>query len=71
MALAMAGFSVAAASWSAAAGSGPLTITANTTLTEDQVGPITVAANGVTLDCAGHNVSGPVGLESTCPTAPA
>src|SRR5205823_14701603 len=50
---------VAAAAAPVIAGSGALTITASTTLTEDQAGPITVAANGITLDCAGHTVSGP------------
>jgi len=43
----------------AAATSGPMTITTDTTLTEDQVGPITVGADGITLDCAGHRVTGP------------
>jgi len=43
----------------AAAGTGPLLITSSTTLTEDQYGPITIAASGVTLDCAGHRVVGP------------
>lgn len=43
----------------AGAGSGPMTVTTNTTLTEDQQGPITIAADAVTLDCAGHRVTGP------------
>lgn len=34
-------------------------ITVNTTLTEDQFGPITIAGDGVMLDCAGHNIIGP------------
>ncbi len=35
-----------------------LTITADTTLTEDQNGNIIIAANDVTLDCNGHIVNG-------------
>jgi parallel beta-helix repeat protein len=44
---------------SAAASTGTLTITANTTLTEDHVGNIVIAADNVTLDCAGHSITGP------------
>lgn len=38
--------------------SGTLTITTSTTLTEDHNGNIVIAANRVTLDCAGHAVTG-------------
>ena len=48
--------------------SGPLTITRDTTLTEDHHGSIAIAANAVTLDCAGHAVVGDgsaaVGIEA-------
>ena len=37
---------------------GTLTITTDTTLTEDHFGNIVIAADGVTLDCAGFNVVG-------------
>jgi hypothetical protein len=37
--------------------SGTLVITSNTTLTEDHAGEIVIAADGVTLDCAGHLVT--------------
>jgi parallel beta-helix repeat protein len=40
----------------AQATSGTLFITSNTTLTEDHQGNIVIAADGVTLDCAGHLV---------------
>jgi parallel beta-helix repeat protein len=39
--------------------SGTLVITTNTTLAEEHQGSIIVDADGVTLDCAGHSVSGP------------
>ena len=42
----------------AGATSGTLTITTDTTLTEDHVGGIVIAAHDVTLDCAGFVVSG-------------
>ena len=42
----------------ASATTGTLVITSNTTLSEDHVGNIVVSADGVTLDCAGHSVSG-------------
>ena len=42
----------------ASATSGTLVITSNTLLTEDHQGSIVVARNGVTLDCAGHTISG-------------
>ena len=42
----------------ASASSGTLVITSNTTLTEDRTGSIIVARNGITLDCAGHTVTG-------------
>ena len=42
----------------ASASSGTLVITANMTLTEDHAGSIVVARNGVTLDCAGHTLTG-------------
>jgi len=41
------------------ASSGTMVITTDTTLTEDHQGNILVSANKVTLDCAGHVVSGP------------
>jgi parallel beta-helix repeat protein len=50
---------VGAVSASANASSGVLVITTDTTLTEDHQGPIVVAADGVTLDCAGHALTGP------------
>jgi parallel beta-helix repeat protein len=43
---------------SAAASTGTLTITANTTLTSDHVGNIVIVADNVTLNCARHLVSG-------------
>jgi len=43
---------------SAAATSGTLTITADTTLTSDHAGNIVIVADNVTLNCAGHLVSG-------------
>jgi parallel beta-helix repeat protein len=42
----------------AGATDGVLLITSNTKLSEDHAGSIELAANGVTLDCAGHRVSG-------------
>ena len=36
----------------------PLVITKNTTLKADHVGKILIGADGVTLNCAGHNVTG-------------
>lgn len=39
--------------------SGTLVITADTTLTEDHQGSIVIAADGVTLDCDGHTITGP------------
>jgi len=41
------------------ASSGTLVITQNTTLTEDHIGNISLDADNITLDCAGHTVSGP------------
>ncbi|HTS37409.1 MAG TPA: right-handed parallel beta-helix repeat-containing protein [Candidatus Solibacter sp.] len=43
----------------AGATSGTLVITTDTTLTEDHQGNILINASKVTLDCAGHTVSGP------------
>lgn len=43
---------------SASATSGTLVITSNTTLTEDHVGTIVLARNGITLDCAGYTLTG-------------
>lgn len=44
----------------ASASSGTLTITSNTTLTEDHYGNILIhSVDNVTLDCAGHTVFGP------------
>ena len=40
------------------ASSGTMTITKSTTLTVDHVGNIVIEADNVTLDCAGHSVSG-------------
>ena len=37
---------------------GTLTITSNTNLNEDHQGNIVIAADGVTLDCQGHEVTG-------------
>jgi parallel beta-helix repeat protein len=48
----------------ASASSGTLYITSNTTLTEDHDGSIVIAADNVTLDCAGHTVSGPGELDA-------
>lgn len=42
----------------ASATSGTLFITTDTTLTEDHEGSIVIAADAVTLDCAGHAVTG-------------
>jgi parallel beta-helix repeat protein len=42
----------------ASASSGTLIITSDTRLTEDHNGPIVIVAKGVTLDCAGHSVTG-------------
>ncbi|HSD33405.1 MAG TPA: right-handed parallel beta-helix repeat-containing protein [Gemmatimonadales bacterium] len=39
--------------------SGTLTITSNTTLTENHNGSIWIEADNVTLDCAGHTITGP------------
>jgi len=36
-----------------------LTITSDTTLTADHQGSIIVGSSGITLDCAGHNITGP------------
>src|SRR3954453_22380823 len=44
---------------SAAATTGTLIVTTNTVLTDDHQGSVVVAADNVTLDCAGHTVSGP------------
>ena len=41
------------------ASSGDLIVTEDTTLTENHRGRIFIAAHNVTLDCAGHKVSGP------------
>ena len=46
---------------SAFATSGLLTVTSDTTLTEDHYGNVWFAADSVALDCAGHSVIGPVG----------
>jgi parallel beta-helix repeat protein len=35
------------------------TITSNTTLTADHQGSIIIGSNGITLDCAGHTITGP------------
>jgi parallel beta-helix repeat protein len=43
----------------AAASSGTLISTADTTLTADHVGNIVIGADNVTLNCAGHSVIGP------------
>jgi len=42
----------------ASATTGTLAITGDTTLTEDHLGNVVVAADGVTLDCAEHSISG-------------
>jgi parallel beta-helix repeat protein len=36
----------------------PLELTADTTLTADRSGPLVIAADNVSLDCAGHSVAG-------------
>jgi parallel beta-helix repeat protein len=41
-----------------AASSGELVITSSTTLTSDHDGNVVIAASGITLDCAGHAISG-------------
>lgn len=56
--LALALLTLLAPPW-AAASSGTMVITTDTTLTEDHQGNILVNASKVTLDCAGHTVSGP------------
>ena len=43
----------------AGATSGTLVITSDTALTEDHFGDIVIEADDITLDCAGHTVSGP------------
>ena len=43
---------------SAHAASGTLKVTSNTTLTSDFVGQVVIAKDGVTLDCAGHDIVG-------------
>ena len=43
----------------AKATTGTLNITANTTLTENHTGDISIDANNITLDCAGFMVAGP------------
>jgi len=54
----------------AAASSGFMLITSNTTLTEDQYGPILVVSPAVTLDCAGHLVLGSGGGNGIAAVAP-
>jgi parallel beta-helix repeat protein len=44
---------------SASATSGTLTITTNTTLTEDHYGTIVIGADNITLNCAGHHLYAP------------
>lgn len=39
--------------------SGTMTVSTDTTLTEDHDGRIVIDADGVTLDCAGHTITGP------------
>ena len=55
----LAGGALAASVASVGATSGSMTITTDTTLTEDQFGSIAIGADGVTLDCGGHRVNGP------------
>ncbi len=43
----------------ATASSGTLVITADTTLSEDHQGNLVIAADDITLDCAGHTITGP------------
>ena len=51
---------LAALAPSARAGTpGTMTITSDTTLTEDHFGSIEIAADDITLDCAGFSVIGP------------
>ena len=49
----------AAFATSALATSGALDITASTKLKEDHAGVVTIAADGVTLNCNGHRISAP------------
>lgn len=42
----------------AMASADPLTLTADTILAEDHAGSIIVGADGITLDCAGHSITG-------------
>ena len=37
----------------------PIFITTDTVLTEDHIGQVTLTASDITLDCAGHTISGP------------
>lgn len=48
------------ATQSAFATSGTLAIVADTTLTEDHYGNVAIAADGVTLDCAGYSITSAV-----------
>src|SRR6476619_2328660 len=59
--VALAGILLAAAlgTGSAAASTGTLVVTSNTTLTEDHHGNILIEGDNITLDCAGHTVFGP------------
>jgi nitrous oxidase accessory protein len=50
---------VALAGMPQAASAADLTITSNTTLTADHRGSIIIGSNGITLDCAGHSITGP------------
>lgn len=50
---------LALSSSSALASSGTLIITSDTTLTEDHFGSVVIAADNVTLDCAGFRIAGP------------
>jgi parallel beta-helix repeat protein len=41
---------------------GTLTITRNTTLSENHIGPVVIAANDVTLDCRNYSINGLPGM---------
>ena len=43
---------------------GLMTITTDTVLTENHIGEILMAADDITLDCAGHTITGPAGFSA-------
>src|SRR5438045_7044281 len=50
---------MAAPGAAAGASTGTLIVTSNTVMTDDHQGTVIIAADNVTLDCAGHTISGP------------